>query len=154
MTPAAKLAWVRSREQAGSRVLFVGDGLNDAPTLGAASVSVSFAEAPQLPRMASDFLILGGDLSALAAARSIARRSRRLLIQNVWWALAYNICIVPLAVLGRVPPWAAALGMSASSVAVVANAMRLSRPAPGERLSEGASRASNVPPAPECAPGR
>jgi Cu2+-exporting ATPase len=72
-------------------------------------------------------VLLGNDLAALVAARRIARRSRRVLIQNVAWALAYNVVSVPLAAAGLVPPWAAALGMSASSLVVVANAMRLAR---------------------------
>ncbi|HKF44272.1 MAG TPA: cation-translocating P-type ATPase, partial [Thermoanaerobaculia bacterium] len=132
MTPQAKLDWIRSRREDVSGVLFVGDGLNDAPTLAAADVSVSFGEAPQLSRLVSDFVILGGGLSALPAARRIARRSRRLLLQNVAWALAYNVLAVPLAASGRLAPWAAALGMSASSIAVVANAMRLLS-GPGDR---------------------
>jgi P-type Cu2+ transporter len=136
MTVSAKLEWLRSKERSGERVLFIGDGLNDTPTLAAASTSVSFGQAPQLSLLASDFVILGGSLAPLAAARRIARRSRRLLEQNVVWALAYNLLSVPLAASGLVPPWAAALGMSASSLIVVANAMRLARPAAGERLSE------------------
>jgi Cu2+-exporting ATPase len=127
MTASDKLEWIRSKEGSGSRLLFVGDGLNDAPTLAAAAASVSFAEAPQLSRLASDFVILGQGLAPLAAARRIARRSRRLLAQNIVWALAYNLLSVPLAALGLVPPWAAALGMSVSSLVVVANAMRLAR---------------------------
>ena len=136
MTASAKLEWIHARERAGACVLFVGDGLNDAPTLAAASASVSFGRASQLSRLASDFVILGEGLAPLAAARSIARRSRRLLAQNIGWALAYNLLSVPLAAVGLVPPWAAALGMSASSLVVVGNAMRLARPAPGESFSE------------------
>jgi Cu2+-exporting ATPase len=111
--------------------------LNDAPTLAAAGTSASFAEAPQLALLASDFVILGKSLAPLAAARRIALRSRRLLTQNVVWALAYNLLCVPLAAFGLVPPWAAALGMSVSSLVVVANAMRLARPARGESLVLG-----------------
>jgi Cu2+-exporting ATPase len=130
-----KLAWIRARSRSGAGVLFVGDGLNDAPTLAAAGTSVSFAEAPQLSKLASDFLILGRDLACLAAARRIARRSRRVLAQNLSWALAYNLLAIPLAAAGLVPPWAAALGMSVSSLGVVANALRLARPAAGERIN-------------------
>ncbi len=130
MSVDAKLAWIRERERTGDRVLFVGDGWNDAPALAAASVSVSFAEAPQLPRSSSDFLLLGRGLGPLARARGIARRARRVLAQNVAWALAYNVLAVPLAAAGRVPPWAAALGMSASSLLVVVNALRLGRQKP------------------------
>jgi Cu2+-exporting ATPase len=141
MTAAKKVEWVRARESAGERVLFAGDGLNDAPTLAAASVSVSFGRAPQLSRLAGDFVILSDGLGPLAAARRIAARSRRLLRQNVFWALSYNVVAVPLAALGLLAPWAAALGMSASSLIVVANAMRLARPAAGEALSGGAGPA-------------
>ena len=141
MTVESKLEWIRARSRSGARVLFVGDGLNDAPTLAAAGASISFLEAPQLSRLASDFVMLGRDLASLAAARRIARRSRRVLAQNLGWALAYNLLSVPLAACGLVPPWAAALGMSASSLVVVANALRLSRPAAGEAVSaEGAAR--------------
>jgi Cu2+-exporting ATPase len=138
MTVEDKLDWIRSSERSGAGILYVGDGWNDAPTLAAAGASVSFAEAPQLSRLASDFVILGSDLGALAAARRIARRSRRVLVQNLAWALAYNLLAVPLAICGFVPPWAAALGMSASSIFVVGNAARLARPAADERLVETA----------------
>ena len=155
MTASAKLEWIRSREDSGSRLLFVGDGLNDAPTLASAGTSASFAAAPQLSLLASDFVILGESLAPLAAARRIARRSRRLLAQNVAWALAYNVLAMPLAAFGLVPPWAAALGMSVSSLAVVANAMRLARPADGETLNEKSEdRAGGVRAGPEFAPGR
>ncbi len=139
MTVADKLAWIGERENAGARVLFVGDGLNDAPTLAAAGASVSFAEAPQLSRLASDFVILGNDLGCLAAARNIARRSRRILAQNLGWALAYNLLSIPLAACGLVPPWAAAAGMSASSLVVVAGALRLRRTAAGEQPERAAA---------------
>jgi Cu2+-exporting ATPase len=136
MTVAGKLEWIGSSQRSGERVLYVGDGWNDAPTLSAAGASVSFAEAPQLSRMASDFVILGQSLTALAAARRIARRSRRALSQNLGWALGYNLLAVPLAACGFVPPWAAALGMSASSLIVVGNAARLARPAADEKPAE------------------
>lgn len=135
MTTSGKLEWIRSRERSGAGVLYVGDGWNDAPTLAAAGTSVSFGEAAQLARLASDFVILSGDLASLAAARRIARRSTRLLRQNVAWALGYNLLAVPLAAAGLVPPWAAALGMSASSLGVVANALRLRRPSAGEEIN-------------------
>jgi Cu2+-exporting ATPase len=79
MTAADKLGWIQRRGRRGAGVLFVGDGLNDSPTLAAAGVSVSFGAAPQLSKLASDFVILDADLGALAAARRIARRARRLL---------------------------------------------------------------------------
>ena len=127
MSAGEKLAWVEQRERAGESVVFIGDGWNDAPALSAAAVSVTFAEAPELPRSTSDFLLLGRRLLALVEARAIARRARGVLAQNVLWALAYNVLAVPLAAAGRVPPWAASLGMSASSLLVVANALRMGR---------------------------
>jgi len=138
MTASEKLAWIHGRERSRSRVLFVGDGLNDAPTLAAAGVSASFAEAPQVSRLAADFVILGTRLAPIVAARRIAVRCRRLLVQNVSWALAYNLLAVPLAACGLVRPWEAALGMSASSLFVVGNALRLMRSAKGEEPERGA----------------
>ena len=111
--------------------------MNDAPTLAAAGVSASFAEAPRLSRLAADFVILGTRLAPIAAARRIAVRCRRILVQNVGWALAYNLLAIPLAAAGLVRPWAAALGMSASSLIVVGNALRLVRPARSERIERG-----------------
>jgi Cu2+-exporting ATPase len=126
MTPAAKLDWVR---RSGGRhpdtLLFVGDGVNDAPALAAAGVSLSFTRAPQISRLACDFLITGEELGAVVEARAVARRTQRLLVQNVAWAIAYNVISIPLAAAGLVPPWAAAIGMSASSLFVVGNALRL-----------------------------
>ena len=126
MRPADKLSWATGR-RGSAPLLFVGDGLNDAPALAACGTSVSFEEAPALSRLTSDFVILGGSLAPLAAARRLARRCRRVLVQNVAWALAYNALFVPLAAAGLLPPWEAALGMSASSVVVVLNSLRLAR---------------------------
>jgi len=145
MTAPEKLAWIRGRERSGARVLFVGDGLNDAPTLAAAGVSASFAEAPQLSRLAADLVILGTRLAPIPAARRIAVRCQRLLVQNVGWALFYNLLAVPLAACGLVRPWEAALGMSASSLVVVGNALRLMRPAKGEEPGRGAGPGAPEP---------
>ena len=141
MRPEDKLSWAGGRGHS-ERLLFVGDGLNDAPALAACGTSVSFEEAPALSRLTSDFVILGGGLDPLAAARRLARRCRRVLAQNVGWALAYNALFVPLAAAGRLPPWEAALGMSASSVVVVLNSMRLARgkPAPGRGARASGAR--------------
>src|SRR5262249_45400307 len=155
MTAAGKLEGIRAREREGARVLFAGDGLNDAPTLAAAAVSVSFGKAPDLSRLASDFVILGDDLSSLAEARRIARRSRRILVQNIAWALGYNALALPLAASGALPPWVAALGMSASSLAVVANALRLRRSPRGRPVSGGRQTPpGRAPRGPGSGPGR
>jgi Cu2+-exporting ATPase len=127
LAPEAKVAWVRDRQSAGQRVMMVGDGINDASTLSAADASVSFAHATDLAQAGSDLLLLGGDIGLVSRARALARRLRRVIVQNLLWAAGYNVLAVPAAALGLVPPWAAAIGMSASSLLVVANSLRLRR---------------------------
>jgi Cu2+-exporting ATPase len=122
-----KLAWTRHRQGEGYRVAMIGDGINDAPTLAAADVSISFADATDLANTSSDFVVLGDDATALAAARRLARRTRRNIGQNLAWAATYNLLAIPFAAAGWIPPWGAAIGMSLSSLLVVMNAMRLQR---------------------------
>lgn len=126
-SPAAKLAWLQARQAQGDAVIVVGDGLNDAATLGAADASLSFTDAPRAAQFAADFLITGETLAAIPRARRLAQQARRVLRQNLAWAAAYNLLSIPLAAAGWVPPWLAALGMAASSVLVVGNALRLAR---------------------------
>ncbi|MCB1738515.1 MAG: cation-translocating P-type ATPase, partial [Gammaproteobacteria bacterium] len=127
MTSAAKLAWIQARQAAGKRVIMVGDGINDAPTLAAADASLSFSGATEVAQAHSDFLILGDDLKAIPQARRLALRTRRTVMQNLIWAASYNLLAVPAAALGYIPPWGAAIGMSLSSLLVVGNALRLKR---------------------------
>ncbi len=124
LSPQDKLSWLRARQGEGHRVVMIGDGINDAPTLAAADASVSLADATDLAGASSDFLLLNNQLSALAPAIRLARQTRRVIRQNLAWAAAYNLLAVPLAAAGLIPPWAAALGMSASSLLVVLNALR------------------------------
>jgi len=105
----------------------LGDGINDAPTLAAADVSISFADATDLANSSSDFLILGNDASVIVDSRHLARRTRRNIQQNFAWAGAYNLIAVPFAAAGWIPPWGAAIGMSFSSLIVVMNALRLQK---------------------------
>lgn len=126
-SPTAKLAWLQERQTRGETVMMVGDGLNDAATLAAADVSLSFTDAPCAAQFAADFLITGETLAAIPRARALARHCRRVLRQNLAWAAAYNLLSIPLAAAGWVPPWLAAAGMAASSVLVVGNALRLAR---------------------------
>lgn len=123
-TPADKLARVRAAQAAGRVVLAVGDGGNDAPALAAADVSATPGDAVDLARARADLLLTGG-LEALPQARALAAHALRILAQNRRWALGWNLGVVPFAAAGLVPPWLAALGMAASSLAVVLNSLRV-----------------------------
>ena len=126
-TPQQKMARVQYLQQHGFVVAMVGDGLNDAPVLGVANASFAVSDATELARSQADFVIVGGDLEKIVETLHKARQCRRIMLQNFAWALGYNLCAIPLAALGYVPPWIAALGMSLSSLLVVANSMRLNR---------------------------
>jgi len=106
----------------------VGDGANDAPVLSAADVSMTVQGATELANSTADFILTGESLEPVLAAFEVARKASGLVRQNLVWALIYNVSILPLAVSGYLQPWMAALGMSASSLLVVLNAARLSRP--------------------------
>jgi len=125
MSPQDKLNWTKTRQQQGHCIAMFGDGINDAPTLAAANVSISFSGATDLANISSDFLILGDDPGVLANARLLARKTRRNILQNLAWAASYNLVAVPFAAAGYIPPWGAAIGMSVSSLIVVINALRL-----------------------------
>jgi Cu2+-exporting ATPase len=127
LLPADKLSLVGSLRDAGARVLAVGDGINDAPTLRAASVSLALGTGSDLAQASADLVALGGDLATLPLAVRTARRTVAVVRQNLVWAAAYNLVAVPFAAFGLVPPWLAAVGMSASSLLVVLNALRLTR---------------------------
>ena len=104
----------------------VGDGLNDGPVLAAAHVSFAFGQAVPLAQAQADFLVLGDQLHAVANTLLMARRTLRIVRQNLAWAAVYNAVCVPLAVVGWLPAWLAGLGMGLSSLFVVLNALRLS----------------------------
>jgi Cu2+-exporting ATPase len=125
-SPADKLAWLESLRAAGARVAVVADGVNDAPMLAGADVAVAVGSTADSAQAASD-IVITAQLVALSDARVLARQMLSILRQNRRWALAYNLAAVPLAALGFVPPWLAAIGMSASSLIVVLNAMRIGR---------------------------
>jgi len=127
LKPADKLRWIRAQQAQGARVAMVGDGINDAPTLAAADVSVSFAHATELAQVHSGLLVLGADLGVIADMRRLAARTHRIIRQNLTWAASYNFLAVPAAAVGMIAPWGAAIGMSLSSLLVVLNALRLRR---------------------------
>lgn len=140
MTPGDKVARIAALRARGSKVLMVGDGLNDAPSLAAADASLSVASAAHVTQTAADAVFVGDRLAPVAAALAIARRSHRLMRQNLVLAVGYNAVAVPIAILGLASPLIAALAMSGSSLLVTMNALRARR-APGRpaATTEGAS---------------
>jgi Cu2+-exporting ATPase len=140
-TPADKLEAIAAMQADGRRVAMVGDGLNDAPVMARADVSFAIGEGPALTRSNADFVLLSGRLGDIAEARRISQRAMRIVRQNMAWAVAYNLTCVPLALLGLFPPWAAGLGMAASSLFVVLNALRVDRRprSPGRAMPEAAA---------------
>ncbi|WP_240638885.1 heavy metal translocating P-type ATPase, partial [Neisseria meningitidis] len=123
--PEDKLEYVKALQKEGKKVLMIGDGINDAPVLAQADVSAAAAGGTDIARDGADIVLLNEDLRTVAHLLDQARRTRHIIRQNLIWAGAYNIIAVPLAVLGYVQPWIAALGMSFSSLAVLGNALRL-----------------------------
>ena len=124
LKPADKIARLEALKQAGRRPLMIGDGLNDAPALAAAYVSISPISAAHVAQAQADALFLGERLQPVADALRISAKARRLMVQNLWFSVAYNLVAVPVAVLGHATPLVAALAMSGSSVAVTLNALR------------------------------
>ncbi len=124
-TPSGKLARVRAWQTAGEVVAMIGDGVNDAPVLAGADVSISAGGATPVAVSSADIVSLTPDVSAVVSVVDIARKTMTVLRQNLAWAIGYNLAAIPAAAIGLVPPWLAALGMSASSLIVIANASRL-----------------------------
>ncbi len=126
-SPEDKLQVLEGLRKQGRHIMMVGDGLNDLPSMAGAVVSVAMGSAADLTQLKADAVLLGGQLTPLTEALETAQSTRRIIRQNMAWALGYNLCALPLAAAGLVPPWLAAIGMSVSSLVVVLNAMRLGR---------------------------
>lgn len=126
-TPERKLTYIENLQKNQKNVLMVGDGINDAPVLAAAAVSVAVANSADVAREGADVVLINDDLNILPNILNQAQRTHQIIRQNLLWASAYNLIAVPLAILGYVTPWVAALGMSLSSLLVVSNALRLRR---------------------------
>jgi Cu2+-exporting ATPase len=124
-TPDAKQAFVKAQQAQGKRVLMVGDGLNDAPVLAQADVSIAVKSAAPLARQKADIYLLREGLDGVTQSLFVARQAKRILNQNLAWALAYNIIAIPFAAAGLISPLVASIGMAASSLLVVLNSSRL-----------------------------
>ncbi len=129
LNPDDKLHMLKQLQQQGRKVLMLGDGVNDVPVLAAADISVAMGSATDLAKTSADAVLLSNRLDALAKAFDLARRTRRVIIENLAWAALYNGLMLPFAALGWITPVWAAVGMSISSLTVVLNALRLKTPA-------------------------
>jgi Cu2+-exporting ATPase len=127
LRPDDKLQVLQQLHREGRKVLMLGDGVNDVPVLAAADISVAMGSATDLAKTSADAVLLSNRLDALVQAFSLARRTRRVIIENLLWAGLYNGLMLPFAALGWITPVWAAVGMSISSLTVVLNALRLTR---------------------------
>ena len=127
LKPQDKIERIQAFRQQGAKVAMVGDGINDAPALAAADVSVSLASAAEISQAAADFVLQGDKLDRMVRAMDVSRGAKRRVLENFGLAVVYNMIAVPLAVFGLVTPLIAAIAMSASSLLVTLNALRLAR---------------------------
>ena len=127
VTPQGKHDCVRALQAGGAVVAMVGDGVNDAPVLAQAQVSVAMGGGAQLARTQADFILLSENLDHLRRGLLRGQKTLGIIRQNLWWSFAYNFVALPLAIAGHVTPWLAGIGMSASSLLVVLNSLRIQR---------------------------
>lgn len=125
--PGDKLSHLSRRQLAGDKVLMIGDGINDVPVLAGADVSVAMTSASDLAQTRADSVLLNDRLEVIAEALELASRTKGVITQNLRYSLIYNLLALPLAAAGMIPPWLAAIGMTASSLIVIFNALRLTK---------------------------
>ena len=124
-SPEQKLNYIRALQQNNKEVAMVGDGINDLPVLSGARLSIAMGGASDITKLNSDAVLLNSHMGVLNTAFQSAKRARKIITQNMAWAIGYNLLMLPLAMMGLVPPYFAALGMSVSSLVVVFNSLRL-----------------------------
>jgi Cu+-exporting ATPase len=126
-TPAMKLEVIRELQAQGKRIGMIGDGINDAPALMAADVGFAIGGGADIAVESADITLVGGDISRVASAIQLSRQTMKIIRQNLFWALGYNVVAIPVAAAGRLNPMIASAAMALSSVSVVTNSLRLQK---------------------------
>lgn len=124
-SPEDKLRFMQSEQSNDRYSIMIGDGLNDVPVMAGTQLSIAMGNANDLAKLKADAILLSSNLKTLEFALEAGKKTRKIIRQNISWAIGYNLIALPLAASGMIPPYAAAIGMSASSLIVVCNAMRL-----------------------------
>ena len=124
-SPKFKANYIQELQKQGQSTLMVGDGINDAPVLASSDVSLAMGDGADITKQVADVIVANNSLNAVATLLENAAKTRRIIKQNLYWALVYNLSILPVAMMGFVPPYIAVIGMSASSIIVVSNSLRL-----------------------------